>query len=398
MFISRDLSAVLNRFKDFPVIAILGPRQSGKTTLAQNYFKEHAFLSLESPALRLYANSDPEGFLKEHANSSGIIIDEFQYAPELLSYIQLIVDQHNRPSYFVLTGSQNFLVNQAVTQSLAGRVGILTLLPLSLHELQQGNLLGGGVLASNVAVKGFYPRLYSSVMNPSDFYESYIHTYIEKDVRQLLQVGDLHTFQKFLALCAGRIGQILNLSDLAMVCGISEPTAKSWLSVLEASYIIFLLQPHFNNFNKRLIKRPKLYFYDTGLACNLLNLLSSAVLNQSIFKGPLFENLIIADLLKQFYNQGRRPSLYFWRDNNGRIEVDGLIDLGTKLVPIEVKASETINMGFFDAMQQWNVISDTSPDSNYLIYAGEESQKRMAGQILSWKSIGQLLKKIASEI
>ena len=396
MFIQRDLSSVLERFKAFPVIAILGPRQSGKTTLAQHYFKDHIFLSLEKPSTLMFAKTDPEGFLRANANPHGMIIDEFQYVPELLSYIQLLVDQDNRPSYFVLTGSQNFLVNQAITQSLAGRVGILTLLPLSINELERSGLLAAQ--ASDAMVKGFYPRLYSSEMRAPDFYDSYIHTYVEKDVRQLVQVGDLQTFQKFLALCAGRIGQILNLSELAMVCGISEPAAKRWLSILEASYIIFLLQPHFNNFNKRLIKRPKLYFYDPGLAANLLNVPTSAILNQSIFKGPLFENLIIADLLKQFHNQGRRPSLYFWRDNNGRIEIDGLVDLGVKLVPIEVKASETISTGWFEAMGQWNEISETQAADNYVVYAGPENQVRMAGQIVSWQSVGQLLQKIESKI
>lgn len=392
MFIKRDLEVVLKRYSKFPVIAIQGPRQSGKTTLAQHYFKKHTFLSLENPRLREFANTDPEGFLKEYENKHGIIIDEFQYAPQILSYIQLEVDAKKRPGYFVLTGSQNFLMNQTVTQSLAGRVGILTLLPLSLNELYEGDLLPNR--AQDLIIKGFYPRLYTEKIEASDLYSSYIHTYVERDVRQLLNVGDLNTFQKFLSLCAGRVGQELNLSELASVCGITSPTAKKWLSLLEASYIVFLLQPHFTNFNKRITKTPKLYFYDTGLVCNLLKIPSTTILNNSPFKGPLFENLIISDLFKQFYNQGTRPSLYFWRDQNGRTEVDTIVDTGSHLIPIEIKSSETFSSSFFDALKRWNEISQTSPNSNYLVYGGDDKMKRKEGKVLGWKDIRDLIKKI----
>lgn len=283
-------------------------------------------------------------------------------------------------------------MNQAITQSLAGRVGILTLLPFSIHEFTHNNIKLDNVF--NYIIKGSYPRIYTSNLYSQDLYASYIHTYIERDVRLLINVGDLKTFQKFLTLCAGRIGQLLNLTDIAVNCGISTPTASKWLSVLEASYIVFLLPPYFNNFNKRVVKTPKMYFYDTGIACNLLNINSTNALSPSLFRGPLFENLIVSDLYKQFYNKGFRPPMYFWRDSNDRIEVDCLIDKADLLIPIEIKASETISSSFFSAMLKWNEISGISSENNYVIYAGESHQKRTHGQIISWMLAGNLVNKL----
>src|SRR3989339_99253 len=253
---TRLMENTLQKFANFPVIAILGPRQSGKTTLAQKAYPDHAFVSLENPILREFATKEPAQFLESYANKNGLVIDEFQYVPQILSYIQLDVDAKKRKNYFVLTGSQNFLVNQAITQSLAGRVGILTLQPLSLAELAQNNLLSDD--PAEVVFKGFYPRLFNEGFAPERLYPSYIQTYIERDVRQIINIGDLGAFQKFLQLCAARIGNLLNLSDLAVVCGISVATARRWISLLEGSYIIFLFEPHFNNFSKRLTKMPKL--------------------------------------------------------------------------------------------------------------------------------------------
>ncbi len=395
MYFHRKLEKALTRYLKFPVIAILGQRYSGKTTLARTSFADYAFVSLEDPSLREFAQSDPKGFLQEYSKGKGLIIDEFQYVPDLLSYIQLIIDEKKRPAYFILTGSQNFLMNQAITQSLAGRVGILTLLPLSIDELNESKLLAGDV--NELILNGSYPRLYADKIPPTDLYPSYINTYIERDVRQLTNVGDLAIFQKFLALCAGRIGQLLNLSELAMHCSISVPTATKWLSILEASYILFRLQPHFNNFNKRITKTPKLFFYDTGIACSLLKITSVETLAVSPFKGNLFENLIIADFFKQFYNKGIQPGLYFWRDRNGIIEVDTIVDNGKQLTPVEIKSSQTINIAFFDALTRWNEISDTSPKNNYLIYGGTENQKRVKGSIVSWRSAGTLISKILGD-
>lgn len=394
MFIKRDIEKALKRYINFPVIALLGPRQSGKTTLVKNYFKNHTFLSFEKPSIRRFAETDPEGFLKEYENDHGIILDEFQYVPEMLSYIQLEVDEKKRPGYFILTGSQNFLANQAITQSLAGRVGILTLLPLSINELKESNLLEDRY--QDLILKGFYPRAYTENIEFADLYGSYIHTYVEKDVRQLINVSDLNSFQKFLSLCAGRIGQELNLTEIGGACGMSSPTIKKWLSILESSYIIFLLQPHFVNFNKRITQTPKLYFYDTGLACNLLNLNNIDAVNFGPFKGPLFENMIISDIKKQFLNDGKKAPLYFWRDRNGRLEIDLLIDHNNQITPIEIKSSQTINLSFFDNLTKWSEMAEKSTENNYVIYGGDENQKRKNGHIENWKTSGNLVNKIIS--
>lgn len=383
MIFHRDIEETLKRLAKFPVVALLGPRQAGKTTLVQQLFKKHHFISFEDPIIREFALTDPRKFLQQYENPYGIILDEFQYVPQILSYIQLEADAKNRPGYFVITGSQNFLMNQAITQSLAGRVAIVTLLPLSLHELASNNLLPNR--ADQTLFQGGYPRIYAQSINPTDLYPAYIQTYIERDVRQLINVGDLRTFQKFLSLCAGRVGQLLNLSDIATNCSISVPTASDWLSLLEASYVLFLLPPYFNNFNKRLTRTAKLYFYDTGLACNLLGITSPDILAFSPFRGALFENFIISDLSKQFFNRGQRPPLYFWRDQNGRIEVDCVINAGTKLIPIEIKASQTISMDFFKQLSAWNELSKTETADTYVIYAGEHKQSRSKGTILGWQ-------------
>lgn len=397
MLIKRDIEAILGDYAKFPAVAILGPRQSGKTTLAKKFFANHKFLSLEDPATREFALSDPLNFLRSNENQFGLILDEFQYVPQIMSYIQLEADSKNRPGYFVLTGSQNFLMNQAITQSLAGRVGILTLLPYSINELAQNQLLPD--FSNNLIINGSYPRLYTEKLIAQQLYSSYIHTYIERDVRQLTNVGDLNVFQTFIMLCAGRVGQLLNISDIAVSCGISAPTATKWLAILEASYIVFRLSPHFKNFNKRVVHKPKLYFYDTGIACNLLGVNQDKDLSASPFRGPLFENLIIADLMKQFQNLGQRPTLYFWRDKNGHAEVDALIEVASQyLIPIDMKASETISSNnFFNSLEFWNKIATTEPEHNYVVYAGTENQTRAKGKIISWRNSGKLVSTILTK-
>ncbi len=391
MYIKRILATACKEYQKFPVIAVLGPRQSGKTTLAQQVFKKHRFVSFEDPEKRDFAALDPRRFLKEIDNKHGIIIDEFQYVPSLLSYIKLDVDTHKRPGYFVLTGSQNFLINQAITQSLAGRVGILTLLPFSLKELIDNDFAPD---VNQALLYGSYPRIYDEKLLPNKFYPSYIHTYVERDVRQLATVDNLLTFQKFMQLCAGRTGQLLNISDLAVSCGITRIMAESWLSVLEASYIIFLLKPHFNNFNKRLTKTPKLYFYDTGLACSLLGIRSTKELSTSPFRGHLFESLIISDLYKQYFNSGERVPLYFWRDQNGRIEIDCLIDRGSVLTPIEIKSGETITRDYFTGLTNFSELAKTASQSGYIIYGGASEQNRSAGHVIGWQKASTLIKTI----
>lgn len=389
MFFKRDLSAVFQRYSKFPVVAILGPRQSGKTTISKRCFSKHTYLNLENPEYRSFAAEDPNRFLREFENEHGIILDEFQYVPELLSYIQIRVDEKKRPGYFILTGSQNFLMNQSITQSLAGRVGILTLLPLSLHELKESKLIQD---IDSTLINGAYPRLYESQIDAIDFYPSYIHTYLERDVRQIALVGDILIFQKLLRLCAARIGQQINFSDLATYLGIDQRKVKQWISVLESSYIIFLLKPHFKNFNKRITKTPKIYFYDTGLACSLLDIKTKESLAMSSFRGNLFESLIISDFYKQYYNLGiSNPSIYFWRDQNGRIEVDCIIDRGDKLIPIEIKSGETIVPAFFNSLSDWKKISESTQEQGIIIYGGDKNQSRSQGKVLSWRESTQII-------
>jgi len=369
----RELESTLLRLAKFPVVAILGPRQSGKTTLARAVFKNHIFLNLESPHIRELAIKDPIAFLRENENEYGIILDEFQYAPEILSYIQVESDEKKRPGYFVLTGSQNFLMNQAVSQSLAGRVGIVTLLPLSIKELKDNKALPENV--NEAIFNGGYPRLYAEKFSPLELYPPYIQSYLERDIRQLVKVENLRTYQKFMQLCAGRVGQLLNIADIATNCGVHRQTVESWISILEASYVIFTLKPYWENFKKRATKMPKLYFYDTGLACSLLDITSSAQLAVSSFRGPLFESFMISDLHKQY----------------GYIEVDCLANVGNHLIPIETKSGETANSDYFVGLTKWNELAETDPTKGYVVYGGNYTQSTNSGRLLGWKDAGNLM-------
>ena len=392
MFINRSLKNVLESYSHkFPVIVVVGPRQAGKTTLVRETFPNHTYFSLEDPNTLDLVMADPRDFLERAYKGTGIIIDEFQNNPELLSYMQGIVD-NNRHTYgrFILTGSHNFLMNQAIGQSLAGRAAILTLLPTSLQELQASNVLSADI--NTAAFYGGYPDVVTKRLNPAEFYPSYNKTFVERDVRQLVQVGNLQDFQRFMRLCAGRIGQLLNISALADDCNISVATTKNWLSVLEASYILFLVQPHFNNFNKRLTKSPKLYFYDTGLACWLLKIASTEQLQEHYLRGGIVESLIIADLHKTFYNYGQEPSTYFWRDSHGH-EVDCLLDYGTTLIPLEIKASKTITKSAFDGLHYWSNLAGVAQSEGYVIYAGSDQHTSSLGTLISWQETGTLVKK-----
>lgn len=386
----RALATVLKQYSKFPVVALLGPRQSGKTTLAKEIFPNHTYITLEDVTERTFAAADPKRFLSVYENEHGIILDEFQYVPEILSYIQVIVDEKKRPGYFILTGSQNFLANQAISQSLAGRVGILTLLPLSISEMKDSNILP--VTADELIFSGSYPALYEQNFLPTQIYPSYIQTYLERDVRMLDNIGDLTIFARFVQLCAGRVGQTLKIDNLGAEVGITNDTAKKWLSILEASYIIFLLQPHFKNFNKRVTKSPKLYFYDTGIACSLLRIYSKETLSLHPSRGALFENMIIADLYKQYYNQGVRPPIYFWRDQNGRYEIDCVVEHDSLTIkPIEIKSGETISTDFFRGLDAWREISSVQSEHGYVIYGGSKSQDRQKGMVLSWQDAGSII-------
>ena len=367
----------------YPVIALNGPRQSGKTTLIKSSFTHLPYVTLEDPDNMQLAINDPRAFLNTY--KKGAILDEVQRVPNLFSYLQGIVDADSSIK-FVLSGSQNFLLNQNITQSLAGRVGLLTLLPFSFWEVTEQLAQAE---YEDVLYKGFYPRIYDANIPPELFYPNYIQTYIERDVRQLSDIRDLNAFIRFLKLCAGRIGQLLNLSSLSNDTGISVNTAKAWISVLEASYIIYLLQPHHKNFNKRLTKSPKLYFYDTGLACSLLDIESPNQLRTHYAKGNIFESFVITEFIKKRYNQGKRNNIYFWRDHKGK-EIDCLIEIQNKLTPIEIKSARTKSDHYFSGIRYWNKLSGNSPDNSYVIYGGDENQHSTSGQLIAWNQFNTL--------
>ncbi len=378
--IQRSLNLKLKELaKKFPVIAILGPRQSGKTTLAKYTFDKHRYLSLEDINTFNFAQKDPYTFFDTYHNENGIILDEVQEIPRLLSYIQTYVDEHNANGYFIITGSQNILLNEAIS-----------LLPLSINELDQANFLPSKM--EDLIFKGLYPRIYAHDINPSDWYPNYIKTYLERDVRQIKNVHDLSTFQRFVGLCAGRIGQILNYSSLADDCGIEVKTVKSWLSILEATYLIFLLQPHSKNFSKRLIKSPKIYFYDPGLVCSLLEIESPEVLSNHYLRGGLFESLILSEFMKNRFNKGKNPNVYFWRDKLGH-EIDCIADWANKLVAVEIKSGRTISQDFFDGLKYWTDLSQNPIDDNFVVYGGDEDQKRGSCTIVSWKKLENIFEK-----
>jgi len=385
----REMGPILeNLATKYPAVVILGPRQSGKTTLAKLTFPKHVYLTLEDRATRERAAVDPKGFFESYRNAPGIILDEFQNLPELLSYIQIIIDEQYRPGYFILTGSQNFLMMSSVSQSLAGRVGILTLLPMSISEFKLNNLLPAQ--ADKSIFYGGYPRIYYQNFDPVVWYSDYIETYVEKDIRQIMKLSDINLFRKFVSLCAGRIGQTLSLTSLSNDCGISLPTVKSWLSLLESSYIIFLLQPYYENLGKRVMKSPKLYFYDTGLACSLLSINSELQLSTHYLRGGLFESFIISDLFKQFYNKGHRPKIYFWQESH-RSEIDCLVFKEDKIIPVEIKAGQTINQDFFKGLEMWAELTGTKPFDRYIVYGGPEDQTWPKAQVISWQNISDFI-------
>ncbi|MDX2250050.1 MAG: ATP-binding protein [Bacteroidia bacterium] len=382
--ISRLLtSQLIQAASYFPVVSLTGPRQSGKTTLLKETFADYRYISLENPDNRRFATEDPRGFLSLYDQK--VIIDEAQKVPELFSYIQGIVDEKNKPGMYILSGSQNFLLHKKITQSLAGRVAVMRLLPFSIEELKtSGNL---PQTWTETLFKGFYPRIYDVGIPPGEFYPNYIETYVERDVEEIVDIRNVSLFRNFVKLCAGRVGQVLNISSLASDAGISPATAREWLSLLEGSYLIFFLQPYFRNFSKRLIKSPKLYFYDTGLAASLLGITEPSQLFLHYMKGNLFENMVISELYKSEYNAGRRPALYFWRDSNGN-EIDCLSEKGQFLDLIEIKASQTINPSFFKGFTYFEKVAPEVIGKKYLIYAGDQNQPRTAATVLGWESVG----------
>lgn len=374
-------SAVRQSAKKFPLVAILGPRQSGKTTLVQNLFPAKPYISLEDPDKRAFAQADPRGFLAGYPK--GALLDEVQRVPELFSYLQGVVDRVRKPGLFILTGSQNFLLMQHLSQSLAGRVRLLTLLPLNLGEVRTVSPGMGRTGAGHWIFKGFYPSLYHRSIHPREWYPSYIQTYLERDVRQIKNIDNLSLFQKFLKLCAARTGQLMNLSSLAVECGITHNTAHSWIGILEASFLIHLLKPYHENFNKRVVKTPKLYFYDTGLACSLLEIEKETQFDTHPLRGNLFETLVVSEMVKARLNQGSPSNLYFWRDKTGH-EVDVLVVQGGNISTVEIKSGLTVTEDAFNGLNYWKKTS-RKPGKSFLVYGGREGQERERVSVIGWE-------------
>lgn len=370
--------------RGFPIVALTGPRQSGKTTLARAIFTEHAYVTLEDPEERSYASQDPRGFLARF--NDGVVIDEAQRCPQLFSYLQGVVDERRRMGEFVLTGSQQFGLISGIGQSLAGRVGLLHLLPLSIAELQAARRVPPTL--DEMLLHGGYPPLHDRDLSPGLWFPNYVATYLERDVRQLLEVRHLDQFQRFVKLCAARTGQILNLSALATDCGISHSTAGHWLSVLDASYITFRLPPHFENFGKRLVKRPKLYFLDVGLAAWLLGIRDSGTLNIHAQRSALFETLIVSEFVKQRFNAGQPADLYFWRDNVGH-EVDLLFEVSGPLQAVEIKSGATFVSEWLKPARKWQQLAGDRARPPWLIYGGESSYTRDGASVMSWRQLAR---------
>lgn len=380
--IQREIGTTLQKMAaKMPIISITGPRQSGKTTLAKMCFPEYQYVNLENPDVYEAAIHDPRLFLSQF--DKGIIIDEVQRIPNLFSYIQTISDERNKPGEFILTGSQNFLLSEKISQSLAGRVFVSHLLPLSISELQSADKEKVGNIDTAI-FQGFYPRIHQMDMEPELFFPSYIQTYVERDVRQIVNVSNLFTFQKFLRIAAGRVGQLLNYNNIANEVGVDLKTVKSWFSILESSFIVFFLQPHHQNFSKRILKTPKLYFYDTGLVCSLLGIRKKEELATHWAKGALFENMIIADITKGFLNQCITPPIWFWRDSTGN-EVDCLIDTGNQMKCIEIKSATTVSSDFFKGLDYYRKLNPEAEP--YLIYGGDTNSIRNNGKIIGWNQL-----------
>ncbi|MFZ4632614.1 MAG: ATP-binding protein [Saprospiraceae bacterium] len=387
MFIPRSLSTRLLDLKEkFRVISLTGPRQSGKTTLLRNLFPEYRYVSLENPDYQDFALRDPRHFLNVYDRY--VIFDEAQRVPHLFNYLQGKVDEDNIPGQFILSGSQNYLLMQSITQSLAGRVALSYLFPLTFSELEGIDSMPKEL--NQALFNGYYPVLYEQSLTPADFYPSYVETYLERDVRSLTAVHDLVQFRNFVRLCAGRIGQPLNYQTLASDVGVSPVTVKSWIGILETSHLVFLLPPYFHNFNKRIIKSPKLYFYDTGLAAWLLGVNNAADLTTHFARGSLFENLIVAELVKQTYHAGRRPQLYFWKDSNQR-EIDILAEQAGKLTIVEIKSGMTINTHFFDNLLAFQKTAGDAVLQPWLIYGGDDNQQRSQATVRSWRRLEGIL-------
>lgn len=381
MFIDRKLTEKIQGVKDkYPILALTGPRQSGKTTLLKNIFPEYQYVSLENPDTREFAENDPVAFLNLY--NAGVILDEVQRVPLLFSYLQERVDKSGLMAQYILSGSQNFHLLDNITQTLAGRVALFKLLPFDFSELQQASLMEEQY--EDVAIRGLYPAIYTRSIEPSVFYSNYLQTYVEKDITELLKVKDTRQFRNFIKLCANRAGQLLNITALSNEADISYNTSKEWLSILESSYLIFQLSPYYENRNKRLVKTPKLYFYDTGLLCFLLGIENEKQLATDRSKGSIFENMIIAEHLKSLHHRYLFTDLYFWQDSNG-VEVDLMWRTRSAYFACEIKATKTITNELFKQLDRFGSFVDPDTVDKILYYGGNQSQKRSGYTVKSWK-------------
>lgn len=379
----RDAAQTLNRLaRGFPIVAIAGPRQSGKTTLARAQFPNKPYVSLENPDEREFALTDPRRFLDRFPD--GAILDEVQRCPALFSWLQGLVDKRQRMGDFVLTGSSQFDLIAGIGQSLAGRVGRVELLPLAQSEMRQAGCLPDSL--DQMLLNGGYPAVYSRALAPADWYGNYVATYLERDVRQLLEVRDLALFQRFLKLCAARTGQLLNLSALGADSGVSSVTARQWMSVLEASYLVRLVQPYHRNFGKRLVKTPKLYFLDTGLAAWLLGIRDTATLAVHSQRGALFETWVVAEHVKQAFNRGEIPEISFWRDRAGH-EVDLIQEDALKIYPTEIKSGATFASDWPNALKKFQTLEGAEIAAPRIVYGGDASFERDGYDVLGWRDL-----------
>ena len=383
--INRDAQIKLIELsKSFKAIAVIGPRQAGKTTLVKTTFPNKPYYSLENLDTRNFAIEDPRGFLASMPN--GAILDEVQRVPHLFSYLQEILDNRLEKGQFILTGSNNFLLQETISQSLAGRVAYLNLLPFTANELKSGNLLPQ--TDEEILFNGFYPPIYDQNINPTDWMPNYIKTYIERDVRQIKNITDLLVFEKFMRVLAGRTGQELNLSAICNEVDVNLKTIQSWIGILENSFIIYLLKPYHQNYNKTIVKRPKIYFYDTGLVCSFLRISNASQLENHPLKGAIFETMVVIELIKKFTNKGITAPLFYWRDKTGH-EIDVIIEKNEKLIPIEIKSGKTINTDFFKHLKYWNNLSKN--DNALIIYSGNQEQERSDGtMITNWRNINNI--------
>lgn len=371
--------------KEYPVVTILGPRQAGKTTLVKMVFPDKPYINMESPEARLLAEADPNGFLSRYP--TGAVIDEVQRVPGLLSYIQVIVDEKKQNGQYILTGSHQLNLQNQISQSLAGRTAILNLLPLSFSEIVQRKELSD---ENELMLNGFMPRIYAENQQPTKAYRNYLQTYVERDVRQLVNIKDLSTFEKFITLCASRIGQLINYDEIGNEIGVSNNTIKNWLSILEASFIIIRLQPYYANIGKRLIKTPKLYFIETGLAAYLLGIESIEQMQRDRLRGHLFENMIVMELIKTRFNQGLSHHLYFYRDQQ-KHEIDLVYQKADKLIPIEIKSSKTFTAKFIEGLDYFSSLFPVECEKGYIVYAGDQEQKLGWRELVNYQHVEKII-------